>query len=374
MTRFFIVCLLLIGYGCNAPMDSDPLQQALHAENDAISQVMADAGKYEVQAMLTTIDRSEARPKLRHFKFEINDSNYYYPASTVKLPVAVIALEQIENTPNLTLDTRYFVEGDTTITTFRTDITDIFAVSSNPANNRLFEFLGKDHINKRMQELGLKPFRLSHRLSTPNSDVLDTRPIVFLEDDSTLVTTDVIQNESIDTLKLYKLLKGVGYISNGELISNPMDFSLKNYYPLHTLHQTILRIAIPEYYNEGQSFNLSEEGREFLLNAMSVVPRNAGYDPDEFYDSYGKFFIFGDTQAPMPEHIRIYNKVGYAYGYLTDSSYIVDRESGIEFVLSATIYVNANGIFNDDTYEYDTIGIPFLAELGRQVLLNLSNE
>ena len=153
-----------------------------------------------------------------------------------------------------------------------------------------------------------------------------------------------------------------------------MDFSLKNYYPLHTLHQTVLRIAIPEYYNEEQSFNLSEEGREFLLNAMSVVPRNAGYDPDEFYDSYGKFFIFGDTQAPMPEHIRIYNKVGYAYGYLTDSSYIVDRESGIEFVLSATIYVNANGIFNDDTYEYDTMGIPFLAELGRQVLLNLSNE
>lgn len=69
----------------------------------------------------------------------------------------------------------------------------------------------------------------------------------------------------------------------------------------------------------------------------------------------------------IPEHIEIYNKVGYAYGYLTDFAYIKDTQNNIEFILSATIHVNQNGIFNDDNYEYDTIGIPFLAELGRRI-------
>ena len=36
-------------------------------------------------------------------------------------------------------------------------------------------------------------------------------------------------------------------------------------------------------------------------------------------------------------------------------------------MLTATILVNKDGIFNDDNYEYDEIGIPFLAELGRQL-------
>ena len=33
----------------------------------------------------------------------------------------------------------------------------------------------------------------------------------------------------------------------------------------------------------------------------------------------------------------------------------------------ATISVNENMIYNDDIYEYDEIGIPFLAALGRSV-------
>jgi hypothetical protein len=52
---------------------------------------------------------------------------------------------------------------------------------------------------------------------------------------------------------------------------------------------------------------------------------------------------------------------------ITDCSYIVDFENGIEFILAATIHVNSNGIYNDGKYEYDEIGIPFLAELGRVI-------
>ena len=58
--------------------------------------------------------------------------------------------------------------------------------------------------------------------------------------------------------------------------------------------------------------------------------------------------------------------MGYAYGTLTETAYIVDKKEDIQFLLSATILVNKNRIFNDDTYEYDEIGILFLAQLGRE--------
>ena len=80
--------------------------------------------------------------------------------------------------------------------------------------------------------------------------------------------------------------------------------------------------------------------------------------------------MYGDNKADIPEHITIFNKVGIAYGYLTDCAYIIDEKSGIEFFLSATIHVNDNMTYNDGNYEYDDIGRPFLAELGRQVYLH----
>jgi hypothetical protein len=36
-------------------------------------------------------------------------------------------------------------------------------------------------------------------------------------------------------------------------------------------------------------------------------------------------------------------------------------------MVSATLLVNKDGIFNDDAYDYDAIGFPFMAELGRQL-------
>lgn len=59
--------------------------------------------------------------------------------------------------------------------------------------------------------------------------------------------------------------------------------------------------------------------------------------------------------------------MGWAYGFLTDVSYLVDLKNKIEFMLSSTIYVNMDGILNDDKYEYESIGHPFLNDLGKAV-------
>jgi len=55
----------------------------------------------------------------------------------------------------------------------------------------------------------------------------------------------------------------------------------------------------------------------------------------------------------MPDNIRIFNKVGQAYGFMTDCSYVVDTLNKVEFFLSCSMYLNADGILNDGIYEYD---------------------
>jgi hypothetical protein len=62
--------------------------------------------------------------------------------------------------------------------------------------------------------------------------------------------------------------------------------------------------------------------------------------------------------------VKIYNKVGDAYGFLLDIAYITDPVNNIEFMLSAVISCNTDGIYNDDQYEYDTLGFPFMRDLG----------
>ena len=72
-------------------------------------------------------------------------------------------------------------------------------------------------------------------------------------------------------------------------------------------------------------------------------------------------------KGELDSNIRIFNKEGDAYGFLTDVAYIVDYKNNIEFFLSANIYCNSDGIFNDDHYDYETVGYPFLRNIGRVI-------
>jgi len=63
----------------------------------------------------------------------------------------------------------------------------------------------------------------------------------------------------------------------------------------------------------------------------------------------------------------MHNKVGYAYGTLTDVALIIDTKNKIHYLLGASLLVNKNEIFNDNFYEYDDIGLPFLAKASRAI-------
>lgn len=353
--------------GCeSAPQNHNPLTLILTSDIPEIKTVVQNSKKYEVQIRYTRIIRDMDSVKLIDYDFNVDRDAYFYPASTVKFPIAVLALEKLNDLDSLNLKTRYFVEGDTIENSFERDILEIFAVSDNNANNRLLEFLGLDAINDSIEAKKIGPARISHRLGV-HDDAVTTKPLIWYLNDSLPIQSEPIVGRPAEPLNLRGIKKGKAFFSDGLAVKEPFDFSYKNYLPIESLDGILKRVLFPELFSQSQQFKISNEQREFLLHAMQITPREAGYDPEDFYDGYCKFFLFGDTQDPIPEELQIFNKVGFAYGTLTDCAYIRDSRNGVEFLLTATILVNQNEIFNDDQYEYDEIGLPFLAALGRAI-------
>jgi hypothetical protein len=98
----------------------------------------------------------------------------------------------------------------------------------------------------------------------------------------------------------------------------------------------------------------------------SKDPTYSGTDMN--FPTYCKFLYYGsEKQAKLNPHVRIFNKVGDAYGFLLDNAYVVDFDKGIEFLVTAVILCNEDEVFNDEIYDYDTIGFPFFKALGQHI-------
>ena len=389
--------------------DQNFIYQLLAQQNDTVvNKVINHPSRYELQILYTQIDRDSAnRPSFMSHYYGIDSNTYFYPASTVKLPVALLALEKINElgvegldkyTP-LRIDSAYSgqtrVEYDSTAENLKPSVAQyvrkIFVVSDNDAYNRLYEFLGQDYINNKLEDKGYDNFKIVHRLSVFNTidENQHTNPVQFYDDAKVLYQQDLIQSARSYDLDITGTTKGVGYYRNDTLINEPKDFSGNNTLSVRILQDMLKSVLFPEAVPEQQRFNLTDEDYQFVYRYLSQLPRETTY-PDyasdtteNYYDSYAKFFLFGDNKDEIGNDIRIFNKIGQAYGYLTDNAYVVDFENNVEFMLTAVIHVNENQIYNDNqvglpffaklgqavlAYEYDEIGLPFLAKLGQAVL------
>ncbi len=195
-----------------------------------------------------------------------------------------------------------------------------------------------------------------------------TNPIRFLREDGSVLYTQppAYNKDSFDFSQVIKL--GKGFLDkNDSLVNEPFDFTIHNNVPLEDLQKMLQSIIFPASVPARQRFNISKDDRQFLLQYLSQFPSETNYpkyDSAKYFDSYVKFF-FSDSTHNLPPNIRVFNKVGWAYGFMTDVSYVADFKNNIEFMLSATIYVNSDEILNDNKYDYDSIGYPFFYQLGQ---------
>jgi Beta-lactamase enzyme family len=370
-----------------------PLEKILAAHVTEFDSILSKPSVYEVQIIYTQIDRdAQQRPHFTSYHWNVDSTHYFYPASMVKMPLSLLSLEKINHlrrdVPALTKDTPYRIDSirpfqrtyrkDNTAPnswpTLAHDIRQVFVVSDNQAYNHLFEFLGREYIQRALRAKGYGRTGILRRFYAGRRDNTYSSPISFGQADGSTIWS---QNELHDTNQWpnpqKNLKKGKGYI-NGEdkLVSEPFDFSPQNWFALTDMEKMIRAIMFPDAVPVANRFDLTPEDYRFLHRYMGIFPRECDYPKYEYsekenYDGFCKFLMYGDSKARQSGNVRIFNKIGEAYGTLTDAAYIVDFEHNTEFILAATILCNPDGVFNDDQYSYETTGFPFLAKLGKAV-------
>lgn len=382
----FMVATSLV-WGQTIKEDAKLLQNLMRQKPDQFKTILEKKKQFEIQIIYTQINRdAENRPSFKTFEFNVDTNRYFYPASTVKLPAILLALEKLNelNRPEINKHTPIFFDSvysgqrwarvDTTaeggVPTIAHYSKKILIASDNVAFNRLYEWLGQRESNERLWKKGYHA-RILHRLDrrlSPDEN-RHTEPVRFAVRDSILYQQPMLVNDSIVVNQ--KVTKGKGYYEKGALIRKPFDMSYRNYFHLPDQHDMLKVIVFPNSVPEKSRFNLTNDDRAFVLKHMSQLPTEtlypAYYKDSTYTDAYAKALLYGADTTRIPDHIRIFNKIGTAYGFVIDNAYIVDFNEDIEFLLSAVIYTNKDEIFNDDKYEYETVAQPFMKNLGQLI-------
>lgn len=369
---------------------NDSLLVALMKQNpNNYASLLADPAQYRIQILYTQINRDKNNiPHFKDYSYRLNPNEYFYPASTVKFPLSVLALEKLNDLKIIGLNKAstaiydsvtarqetiynnpYAIDGRQTI---EQAIKEVLVVSDNNAANRLYEFLGQEYIHSQLANKGYPEVYIRNRLELGRTPVENrqTQSVQFYDANNKLIYTQPAQNNT-SKLPYYNVLIGNGYLNGQDsLINAPLNFSEKNRISLSDLHHIMQSVIFPDQMPKKQRFNLSNEDRNFLLQWMHTTPTQSSYptyDSSEYYPAYAKFIMLGSEKGPIPSNIKIFSKAGDAYGFLLDNTYIIDTDAKVEFMLSAVIYVNADGILNDNTYDYRTIGLPFMKNLGNTI-------
>ena len=379
-----------------APADlahaAEPLRSIL-ASRPELLRALASAAGQRIQIVLGLVDLdADGNPVLRQLGFR-GQAEYFYPASAVKTFAAIAALEGLSE---LRADTGLAIDRDTPLVlyplfegektaeadpshladgtiTVGHEIRKLAIVSDNEAFNRLYELVGQDGLARSLARAGLTEPRIVHRLAEPRTAAENLRaPRIDFR--GTYFRHTIPERTAIalpPPPPLPGLLVGSAFLADDRLVEGPMDFSAKNRMTLADLQRGLCKLVRPDVAcGAGPAFRLDEADRDFLLDAMTRLPSESEdprFEPVAHPDSSAKLLLAG-LDREIPRHrLRLVSKYGRAYGFSTDNAWIEDRSSGRGVFVAATIYTNADGILNDDLYEYDKVALPFFTELGRAI-------
>jgi hypothetical protein len=383
-----ILSLLICSLSNTAQSRTDKLLNDIFAavKDSLFQSVIQNPEVYRYQIIYTQINRDKNNvPAFSNYYFNYDSLRYFNPASMVKMPLAFLALEKLNTLKDKAIDKftpMQYDSGYSRQTVLYKDSTaenglpsiaqfirKAFLVSDNDAYTRMYEFVGQQTTNSRLHAMGYPDMRITRRFMRMNADEnRHTNPIRFIKPDGSLIyfQPPAYNTDSFDFSNTNKM--GRAYMNaQDSLINEPIDFTMANNVTVYHLQQLLQAVLFPNSVPANRRFHLEKPDYEFLYRYLSQYPSETDYpkyDTGLYYDSYVKFF-FKQGSHSIPNYIRVFNKVGWAYGCLTDVSYVADFKNKVEFMLTATIYVNSDGVMNDNKYDYDNIGYPFLYKLGQ---------
>ncbi len=370
------------------PRTDATLVNMLQKNADSIFRmVLHNPDSFRLQIIYTRIERDKHNtPHFTNYYFNYQPEIYFNPASVVKLPLAALALEKLNRLKNHGINkyTSVMFDSskqwqtalyhDSTSATGKISVAHLIKrallISENDPYNRMYQFVGQQEINRSLHKKGFNEMQILRQFMglSPWQNRY-TNAVRFVDDNGTLLYDQpaAFNPDSIPTRKI--LLGRAHYNRNDSLVNAPFDFTGHNAMSLLSLQQLLQAIMFPSSVSRKQRFDLSPDDYRFLYQYLSQYPSETSYpkyDTGRFYDSYVKFFFRGSNRA-MPKSVRVFNKVGWSYGFMTDVSYVADLANNIEFMLTTTIYVNSDGVINDGRYDYNTIGYPFFYQLGQTI-------
>ena len=387
---FISIVFLVASTQIHGQTKNDPLLKDIlsNIQDSTTKSVLNNPDQYRIQIIYTQINRDKkGKPTFSNYQLNVDPEFYFNPASMVKMPLAFLSLEKLNELKKAGVDKYSRMEFDSSYerqVAMKNDssaenntasiahfIKRAFLISENDPYNRMYQFIGQEQINKKLIEKGYTSTRITRQfMGYTEEQNRHTNGIEFL-DASGNVTYVQAPKYNTDSFQFPSpILIGNAHINReDQLVKAPFDFTKHNNMSLEDMRKMIQSVVFPTSVEKKSRFNLTEEDRLFLLQYMSQYPSETNYpkyDSELFYDSYVKFF-FGDSSHKIPSHIRVFNKVGWAYGFMTDVSYVLDTKNDIDYMLSATIYVNSDGVVNDSKYDEETVGFPFFDKIGRAI-------
>lgn len=356
------------------------------------SKVISNSKKYRLQVIYTQIDRDkDNQPSFRDFYWHADSMQFLYPASLVKLPVSIAALEKINglsdkgidrNTPMLT-DSAFFCQkrvlrdssAENKFPSLAHYIKKMFLVSDNYSFSRVYEFAGCDYMHKRFSQWGFPNVHIVNRLDgqCKNDTGKITSPVRFINEEGGEIYAQPLTYAAYnEPFPLPETKIGRAHVNEaGARVSGPKDFSRHNFISLANCHEILKRLVFWNYMDKSARYAFSENDWRFAVKYLGMYPRESDfpqYDSKSYYDTYKKYLMYGAAAASIKaDTLRVFNIVGRAYGFLADVAYIVDYKNKVEFMLSAIVYVNEKDVVGSGKYEYDRIGLPLFRDLGKAI-------
>ena len=344
-----------------------------------------DDPELRVQILWTRIVRDprdrDGRPRLRRYAYGQTPRRWFSPASVSKLPMALLMAERLSAhgldahalvVLNAAPETGEWSADEPLEESFLRGCARTFAVSENVPYNRWYDYLGADAVHARLRALGYPNTRLIARLGSPDREANRRSPGGALRSiDGRIVARSEAAVAAVRRFPFGRALDGRGWMhGDGRLELGPHDFSYANFMPLADSLGMLQAFVSPESVPAARRWRIAEPLRGQLLRALALRPRESEdprYDEAQYPDGYARWFVVGDGKSRYPDGLRALGKTGMAYGHLSEVAYLHDGESDAECFLAAAIRADRDGVYNDDRYDYDTVGLPFLAALGRAV-------
>lgn len=379
MKRIWGIFLFIVCFNLAAKSQfTDSIQSIINRDTSlVIREVFSHPEFYRLKIILSEISIDNKGFKHQStWTFRDTVKEYFYPASLAKIPLALTAFQFINEKKVFSNDlSDYLIDSSSYVKErqLNDDFMLMLSASDNNAYNRIYNMVGCKYININLLKKGYLNTFIIHRFEKGSAPYHQAALPINVLDSHTCQTRyshpidsmySVIQHDIKDSLI------GIAYYQNDSLIPQPKSFKIHNFVDIRDVHDMMMSLKHP-YLSSHKSFNLTDFQRETIIRNLSTSPLHSNTteysDTSVFHPNFLRFTLFGRDKRLNYPNIQYFNKSAMAYGFLADCSYLNDTENRVEFFLTIYMYVNKDEILNDDKYDYDTIGLPFMKRFGELI-------